>query len=1094
MKKLSFLLITLLALSLTLLMASCGAPDEIKLDEKSMPQTTFVLGQDLDLTGGILLVRDGDETLKVDLTSEEVTVLGYDKNQLGTQTLTVMYGKKASTTFDVTVVPRMTAVDFTTDYLVGDSLTLTAGRLKITRNDGSNFTVAFNSTKVTVTGFDSSTTGEKTLTAKYTSNNETYTADFKVNVHAVDNVILTNPTKVTYKSHDEAIDVTGGFLTYKGMNGLLERNVRLEPEMTSGFDLSSVTADPATQTQTITVNYDNRTFTYEIKITYTSVSDFKDHAKLLADLDFTGEEAPEITDAQGAEAIRIMELYLDMSPADQALIDADETVVVLDVARAALVYAFDKWSTDLLTFQDAFGVEYGSLTFYCETEQALENAIVGLQNEDRPLYQYSEIMALLVEAYEEEVVYGEMYFMYYPVIENEVYPELANMFQYMLDLDALMDEIPANWRDNDVNTYADEIEAVFDFIVEGDYYSYSYTTIFYLTSAFREDDDAFDFLYTYYYGLLGSDDEDIASKGLGGIFSLANVRLPAELEEIFSYIMMAMELIETMSDYYNLYFTHEIYDTTQLFYAYHMAEDLTNELLNKLNIEEGETLSAEDEMLLTLFYYLPLNGMLGVSTDEGTYYFLDMLEYLRTVEGGYYYYAGALYGVPAYEALMAKYMNILTLWNTDETYQESAAFATDIEEMMALFMALESSQKFNFLGSISLFFSTMNIPPLAFDTAEDSNYAYYETLFVYLLRIHYQSLFTSEDAKAAYVDLMIAVELFSQRYTNGEWYDSFTAKLESVRDAYTHMNAADKAVFEQKLLAILEEYEDLADLFSEDAAEEEVDFGAWQDQFQALYDALALTEFAYSLIYENNYFYFSFFFTAFERAMAISEDILKNAPPEIVDLYRYTGLYESSEVLLSFEYMIGLYRSVYVSLLNTDMMGYSVYDYYVDGGLKEFMNLAYDVIWPYLLSEEGATGVFDKASVLAAITAFHGLDTESQILFYLYLEDIAGEYVGYYLTALESFLVEEYTLTAAQLAYDLINLEISYIVYDKIGDADSLASLIEELAYVKNAYEALAGEDKESFTDFEDDYSLLVSMIEKAIEKAQQTPAEESVA
>lgn len=1111
MKRLSVLLITLLALCLTLLLASCGEPPVIEFKKSAMPQTTFVLGEEIDLTGGVLLIHDGDETLEIDMISELVTVSGYDKNTLGKQTVTLTFDGEASIDLEVTVVERMQALDYNKDYLLGGELDLTKGRLKITRNDGSNFTVALNSPKVSVTGFDSSNAGEKTLTAKYTSNTEEYTANFKVTIHEIETVTLTNPTKIAYKSHDEGIDVTGGFLVYKGMGGKLERSVAVSADMTSGFDLSAVNAQNTPLTQTVNVNYDNRSFSYEIKITYTSISDFKDHASLVKDLDFSGEEAPEITDAQGAEAVRIMELYLDMSQADKARIDADESINVLNVARTALLYAFEQWSTDMLTFSDVFGVEYGSLVFYCKSEQAIISAMEELANKDRPIYQYSDILAALVETYEQETVYGEeMYFFQYPVIDKELYTELIPMFEYMLDLDALMDEIPENWRELDLSDYAQDIEAIFDFIVNGDYYNYSYTTIFYLVSAFREKDDAFDFLYTYYYGLLSSEDEDISSKGLSGIMSIANVRLPAELEEIFSYILMAMEQIEIISDYYNNLLYQEVTDTTQLFYAYHMAQNLMWELLDKLeNLPEGEQLSPEDEMILTLFYYLPLNGMLGVSADQGNYYFLDMIEYLRTVEGGYYYYAGALLGVPTYEALMEQYIHILTLLNTDETYDGSDAFGADVEQLMALFMALESSEKFNFLGSLNVFFSQMNIPPLAFDTAPGSPYENYETTFVYLLRSHYQSLFSTEEAKNAYVDLMIAVELFTQRYTNTEWESAFAQKLASARAAFNGLatlNAQDYALFTEKLLPILTQHEALAERFEEEQKPaDQIDFKGWREKFDELYTAMIGVELSYQLISENLPYY-SLFLSAFERVNALVDDILKNAPPEVIEIYLYESLYSNKEldkffdenyvedpattVYLSFEYMVGLYRSIYVTLLNSTILGSSIYDYYYDHNLNTFMNLAYDIMWDYLLSGEDDTDIFNKADGLAALEAFHALDAQTQILFLMYMEGMSSGMDSYFLTAAEAFYNEEFTASAAKVANAMLSLDMAYMVYDYLGDAESLAALESEYEALVDLYEDLAGNaaDKESFADLETIYATLIERVEKALTQ-DETPA-----
>ena len=67
-------------------------------------KTTYYVGQELDLTGGILEVifEDGSKQ-EIEMTSEEVKVTGYDKSVLGEQEITVNY-KEFVVTFKVKVL------------------------------------------------------------------------------------------------------------------------------------------------------------------------------------------------------------------------------------------------------------------------------------------------------------------------------------------------------------------------------------------------------------------------------------------------------------------------------------------------------------------------------------------------------------------------------------------------------------------------------------------------------------------------------------------------------------------------------------------------------------------------------------------------------------------------------------------------------------------------------------------------------------------------------------------------------------------------------------------------------------------------------
>ena len=66
-------------------------------------KTTYTEGENLDLTGGkITVTYDDEETEEVPMTSEGVSVTGYDKDTTGTQEITVTYKEKTAK-FNVTV-------------------------------------------------------------------------------------------------------------------------------------------------------------------------------------------------------------------------------------------------------------------------------------------------------------------------------------------------------------------------------------------------------------------------------------------------------------------------------------------------------------------------------------------------------------------------------------------------------------------------------------------------------------------------------------------------------------------------------------------------------------------------------------------------------------------------------------------------------------------------------------------------------------------------------------------------------------------------------------------------------------------------------
>ena len=108
----------------------------------------------------------------------------------------------------------------------------------------------------TVTGFDSETAGQKTITVAY----EGKTVTFTVNVKAVEIVsveIETNPSKTTYYVN-EVLDATGLTLKATYNNGTTAT-------ITEGFAVGAV--DMATAgTKTVTVTYEGKTTSFGITV------------------------------------------------------------------------------------------------------------------------------------------------------------------------------------------------------------------------------------------------------------------------------------------------------------------------------------------------------------------------------------------------------------------------------------------------------------------------------------------------------------------------------------------------------------------------------------------------------------------------------------------------------------------------------------------------------------------------------------------------------------------------------------------------------------------------------------------------------------
>ena len=236
---------------------------------------TYKYGESLDTTGGSLdVTMENGTTDTVAVTSAMVT--GYNPNTLGTQTLTVTYGKNSAgtdvtTTYTVEVEDYVTGIAVTgekSNYNYGEALDLTQGMVSITMASGTPTTgIALDHADVTVTGYDPTTIGTQTLTVTYGTETTTF------NVEVQDYVASTNivvPTKTTY-NYGESLDLSTGKIVQTTASGV-STDSPLTASMVTELDGTPVNMTPSsftstnTLTKTLLITSDGITESYVITI------------------------------------------------------------------------------------------------------------------------------------------------------------------------------------------------------------------------------------------------------------------------------------------------------------------------------------------------------------------------------------------------------------------------------------------------------------------------------------------------------------------------------------------------------------------------------------------------------------------------------------------------------------------------------------------------------------------------------------------------------------------------------------------------------------------------------------------------------------
>lgn len=1048
-KSLKHLLLIVSVLALLLCAVACGSVKSISISEDHDFQTTYVLGQDLNLLGGILKVDTGKKVNEIPLDSKDVTVSGYDKNLIGKQTVTVTY-EGVSTEFTVTVVEKLTVNNALVDYLVGDSFDKSKGNVKVTDTDGSSRMFPLSSDVISISGFDSSAAKSNLeLKVVCTLDGQTYEGSMKVNVHAIESVEFRRPNKVTYTSHYQGdVDVAGGRLILKGNGGAIRREVAVTKDMVSGFDIDAVNATNSPLKQTITVTYNGTPYTYDVQLTYTDVSMFLANANKVLGINWAGESIPVIDAVVGEAALELMRAYVEMIPADRAFISEE---LAFNVARTAMVYGFEIWAENIRQFKDVFAIEYGETVLYLASYEKVKASLNLFDDKDSAMYTMAPLLLQIIELYGDKVIYENtterIMFSSYPILDDYELNVMQGALEHSLAIYDLVKDIPNDWKTGGLTSYYNDIERAATQIMNAGYLL-EFPNLYYLISDWRLENDLFDMIYTYLYAM----DEKAT------IEHFIVYGLPLQISEIYGYVFNA---VITMDDLQNARLT----DTTRLFYNYYLAMDCAQ----KIKAQKG---TVENY----IYNNVPINALLGVDVSTRATFEL-ILDYIRVGEYGYRHLSAGLLDVEAYEALMEEYIRLVQNTIDTEGYADSEAYGESIKSIFNRFVALSPTEQYNFLAVLNLLY-TRGVPELAFDDLGD--YASYMSYFTLTINQFMRGQF-SEEYTYVYNDLILAIEVYANRFGYDEWESDFTARMDKVTSALGQIQGTDAENFTYYLGSAYEKYMNIKANINTKA-----ELGEWDDEVDALRQALTDMQTAYYYMTSSTTYNYNYFLSSFEKASSIVADLLEHAPQSVIYAYYHEPLFEAytegtgdsvKTGLWTLDYTLNVYRNFYVeTLLLFKGSSINIYDIYFEKNLDEFLLLYYEMISAFVNKEENQSPVFDKEKTLVVIEAFKNLDSTTKSL----VMTMEGNIDMYY-AALELFLSEAFSENAVVVAKELFTLEANYYTYEVTQSVVTLNAISEILAQLKELHKGLDASDAASFEPLESIYNYYVSKCEQLL-------------
>ena len=199
---------------------------------KTLPnKLEYKYGESLDLTGGTLEFKEGNETQIINITQDMIT--GYNSKEIGNQTLTVTY-QGLTQEFIVNVKDYIAKLEIEKpkkiDYEYGENLDLTGGKLSIITASG-KVDEKIDMTLAMVSGYDKIKEGIQTITVEYKGLQGEFQVSVKDKIKAI--ALNNEPNKINYKN-GEAIDITGATINIVKSSGI--KTIPVTYDMISGYN------------------------------------------------------------------------------------------------------------------------------------------------------------------------------------------------------------------------------------------------------------------------------------------------------------------------------------------------------------------------------------------------------------------------------------------------------------------------------------------------------------------------------------------------------------------------------------------------------------------------------------------------------------------------------------------------------------------------------------------------------------------------------------------------------------------------------------------------------------------------------------------
>lgn len=1053
-KRIGLMLAVILLITTAFLATACKEKQndtiEIYITKSDLPRVDYVEGQDLDLSKGKLTVAVNGEESKLPLTDSAISVTGYNPDVIGEQTLTVTY-QEITTTFTVKVIERAVAQNYETKYFVGSEFNPLNGKIKIATDDGKSFLVNMSDSTVSLVSFDSSVPGTSTVTLLYNNGVNAYYCQFDVIVYDQSTIEFTPPKQTEYPSHyTGAPNLNGGFFRVTSADSTLTTNVPLSESMIEGFNPSAATLEHKEKdlVQTVTVTYLGQKFYYDVYISFSGISEVNYYANtVLANINDWEQAIQEgLSDEQNAAAIAAVTGYYGLTPAEKTYIPEENVALI---GRAAAIALTEGFLTEFATYSNSMQVSTKGSIYLIKSSYELTKADVArLNDSNEKINVYATLLRQVVTDF------GELYLTNDVTVKNfafvysaEAEASIKASLNHLVDVFTLLKDIPAEWDKESLKLYGDDLVQAVMQIYNAGYYKKGYGAYYTnILSPWREKNDLFDIIYTYFL----YDYEDSAEFMKN--YMWGSMPMPGLLEDWYNGLKICMSYSSAFANYASQgkYFA----DMSEYMYNYFRTLEICEEIKNSKNA-----------------FLIDIYNIYNGDNMNWKYMYSYSYGYLQNIKG--------MVDSDAFHTLWAKYYEVLKLYNAKTLSAELNK--PEVRAMFNAFAALSPDELLGFLSSLSFMYTSGNgqYPMLGYiltGEGEEQQEAVYN-LFSYILSNYYATYLTGTN-KVLFNDLLSAMESYVLiGYKDGARAE-FNAKMEALVAKISALTGDDQANFQEYFSTLYNKYLAIYELTSEqktvtlsEAEQKLVDeyidilekyFAVYGSMYYLLQSGYEVPDELYPVLY-------AFYARASELRSALKATLSEDAL-----LTMYTTEYDIGSLKYTLEGAYYRMDSVTTSVLTSmsavvsngdGTVRYATYwELYNSNGIKEFLSDNVYVLYYSYFDEGKAVEHADFLAIMAEMREFDTL--KMSIVTLLNIDDTFYRAMNrYYETVLEA--------DGVTAVGSIIAAARAYTAYSLSSTEENLSAFVEAVEALKLNYETVSEADKAYLNDM---YNYFVNL------------------